>query len=196
MLRCSRGAGRRARRGSSAAVCAGRAVRRLGRVGVLGPEDDQPRLAARRAPRRWTAGRRGRWRSRRAGSPRRSRSRRRISSSTSSSVEAGAARSCGQPGDRRLDRVPVALAVDVEVGRLVGQPAQRVAEGRRRLAGLDAAELDRAVVDARGWPSAASAPSRGRSCGPRGGWPSSGRGWGSRGRAAAAARSGRRRRSR
>ena len=54
----------------------------------------------------------------------------------------------GQAGDGRLRRVPVSLAVHVEIGRAVGQPAERVAEGGDGLAGLYATELYLPVVDA------------------------------------------------
>jgi hypothetical protein len=51
-----------------------------------------------------------------------------------------------QPVDARLGREPVALAVLVQVGGTADQPPQRVAEGADGLAGLDAAQLDRAVL--------------------------------------------------
>ena len=54
----------------------------------------------------------------------------------------------GQLGDRGLRRVPVARAVLVEVGRRAGQPAQRIAEDRRRLARHHAAELHPPVLEA------------------------------------------------
>jgi len=54
----------------------------------------------------------------------------------------------GELGDRRLRRVPVAVAVLVEVRRGRRQPPQCVAEDRRRLAGRHAPELDAAVLDA------------------------------------------------
>ena len=54
----------------------------------------------------------------------------------------------GEPGDRGLRRVPHPRAVLVEVGGRRREPAQRIAEDRRRLARHDAAELDPPVVDA------------------------------------------------
>src|SRR5262245_29153758 len=48
----------------------------------------------------------------------------------------------GEPGDSLLQRVPIALAVGAQIQRLVGEPTQRVAERGRRLAGLNAAELE------------------------------------------------------
>ena len=54
----------------------------------------------------------------------------------------------GQAGHGRLRRVPVPLAVHVEIGRAVGEPAERIAEGGDGLAGLHAAELHLPVVDA------------------------------------------------
>src|SRR5713101_1424319 len=49
---------------------------------------------------------------------------------------------------RRLERVPVALAVDIKIGRLIGQLSERVAKDRRRLSRLDTSQLDRMVVNA------------------------------------------------
>ena len=54
----------------------------------------------------------------------------------------------GQLGHRGLRRVPVARAVLVEVRRRPGQPSQRIAEDRRRLARQHAAELDPTVLEA------------------------------------------------
>ena len=54
----------------------------------------------------------------------------------------------GQLGDRGLGRVPVARTVLVEVGGRRRQPAQGIAEDRRRLARHDAAELDPPVFEA------------------------------------------------
>src|SRR5690606_19777155 len=47
-----------------------------------------------------------------------------------------------QPRDAGLSGEPVAGPVDVEVRRLVGQPPKGIAEGRDRLPGLGAPELD------------------------------------------------------
>ena len=54
----------------------------------------------------------------------------------------------GEPGHRGLRGVPHPRAVLVEVGGRRGQPAQRIAEQRRRLPRHHAAELDPPVVDA------------------------------------------------
>src|SRR6266545_1007726 len=53
----------------------------------------------------------------------------------------------GCPPDRLTERVPVLAVILDEIRRLRRQPAECVAEGRRRLARLDAAEFDRTVVD-------------------------------------------------
>ena len=53
----------------------------------------------------------------------------------------------GRAADRLPERVPVLPVVLDEVGGSVREPPQRVAEHRGRLARLDAAELDRPVVD-------------------------------------------------
>ena len=54
----------------------------------------------------------------------------------------------GQAGDGGLGRIPISLAVDVEIGRAVGQTPQGIAKRGDGLAWLHAAELDLAVVDA------------------------------------------------
>jgi hypothetical protein len=51
-----------------------------------------------------------------------------------------------QPGYRWLQRIPVALAIDLEIGCLVGQATQTISEGGWGLPGLDTSELDRAVI--------------------------------------------------
>ena len=48
----------------------------------------------------------------------------------------------GDPRHARLGREPVSAAVLVEIGRAIGEPPQRVAEGRRRLARHGATEPD------------------------------------------------------
>ena len=82
-----------------------------------------------------------------------------------------------EAGNRWLQGEPVALTVDVEVGRLVRQTAQRVTEGGRSLSRLDAAQLDRAIVDPTVRRSAESVPNRGRSSEPLDGSRSTARGW-------------------
>ena len=59
-------------------------------------------------------------------------------------------RGAGDLGDRRLSRQPVARPLVVEEGGALGQPAQRVAEQRGRVAGERGAEGDAQVLDAAG----------------------------------------------
>ena len=68
-----------------------------------------------------------------------------------------------QLGDRGLRRVPVARAILIEVGRRAGEPPQRIAEDRRRLARHHAAELHPPILEAAMRRRAPSAPSPGRS---------------------------------
>ena len=101
-----------------------------------------------------------------------------------------------QPGNRRLQREPVALTIDVEVGRLVSQTAKGVAEGGRSLPRLNTAQLDRAIINT----TVGRLLSRSRTevDGPSdpAASPSTDPGWGSRGQGGAAGRSVRPHRSR
>lgn len=54
----------------------------------------------------------------------------------------------GRAADRLPEGIPILAVVFDEIGGPVGEPSQGIAEDSRRLARLDAAKLDRAVVDA------------------------------------------------